>query len=288
MRPLLWIAAALAWLLVVTNSARMGPLPAAGFTVLCAVFLAASISYQVSIEGIMGASIGALVAELLGAATSPLIIAIATAGVFFERTLRIRTRRARVLHVALSAISGTVAVFVARSHSGATWPLNASALAFGIVVLAAPFLIEADDAMAARLAWAARVIGGNTGARLEQAAQLRRQSVHVPLDLSTRRTEVAAWQSLARVAEARVRLSATHRVPFAVRIVERIDSDLERYVVSLARLFSAAFAVRAMRDVAGDIAFDNVQVAGSALEEVQRVLVSDDDLEKSNGSASTS
>ncbi len=274
MRPLNWLLAAFAWLTVAAHSWRLGPLPAATLTLLGAVVLSVSTSQRMSIEGIVATSIGTLLAELLGASILPfgLGLGFVTAGVFFERTLRVRSRRAKIAHAALSAIAGTIAAGVATSYSGAAWPLNAAAFVFAVVILASPFLINADDAIAATLAWSAREIGGDTGARLEHAAQLRKHAAHASLDASTRRTVEAAWLSLLRAADERVRLGATQSSPFAARKIARIDSDLERYIVSIERLFCAAEGLHTTRDAAGELAIDDAHTAGTALEEARRVL----------------
>lgn len=273
MRVLLWLLAALSWIVVVTHSWRIGPLPAASITIVAAILLAASVSHRVSVEGVMAASIGALMAELLGASALPVSLGVATAGIFFERTLRVRSRRAKAVHAGLSAISGAIAALVTRSYSGAAWPLQAASIVFAAAVLASPFLIDADDAIASRLAWAAHAIGGRTGLRLEQAAELRRQAADASLDSGTMRTAEAAWQSLARVVEERARLGSGQATPFAVRKIARIDSDLDRYVVSLERLFAAADGLHVMRDAADEAALDEAHAAGSALEEVQRIVL---------------
>ncbi|MCW5835539.1 MAG: hypothetical protein KIS78_24270, partial [Labilithrix sp.] len=88
---------------------------------------------------------------------------------------------------------------------------------------ALPLLVEADDPVAHALDEAAALVSEPAKSSLERGAELRRNAEDVPLDRATAARVRTTWQSLLRLAEARVRLERS-RPQALLRIAEQIAS----------------------------------------------------------------
>src|SRR5204862_3078768 len=110
--------------------------------------------------------------------------------------------------------------------STASIPVFAVAVLVAAVLAALPLLVEADDPLAHALTEAAGLVNEPARQSLLDGAELRRNAHEVPLDRATFTRVKTTWQSLLRLAEARVRLERS-RPQALLRIAARSAPDVE-------------------------------------------------------------
>ena len=288
MKKIAFIVAAASLFAFAPLAGRFGAVPSSialvWMGVLLALFASAGTgSYSLSIGA---GALGALANGVLGAA-SPLVAgAVLVGAAFAERTTRVRTRNARAVHVLLGLVGGAMAGSLSHAYSSAALPVVAVAAVVAAVLAALPLLIEADDPVAHALDAAADSVSGDVKSTLTQGAELRRTSSEIPLDRATRARVKTTWQSLLKLAEARVRLERTRPLPIAIvvegppappsaadQVLKMLDQKIAEHVQVLGKAYTAVDAVTAARIGIDDSALKTVDSMGDSLEEVSRALV---------------
>jgi MFS family permease len=285
MKKIAFIVAAASLFAFAPLAGRFGAVPSSvalvWMGVLLALFASAGTgSYSLSIGS---GALGALANGVLGGA-SPLVAgAVLVGAAFAERTTRIRSRNGRAVHVLLALVGGAMAGSLSHAYSSAALPVLAVAAVVAAVLAALPLLVEADDPVAHALDTAADSVSGAAKSALTQGAELRRTSSEVPLDRATATRVKTTWQSLLKLAEARVRLERTRPVTLIVegppapsaadQVLKMLDQKLAEHVQVLAKAYTAVDAVTAARIGIDDSALKTVDSMGDSLEEVSRALV---------------
>jgi hypothetical protein len=270
------LAAALCFGLV-PFTPRLGPVAGSVALVALSVLMALAASAAGSALAVAGGALGAFASGIL-LASSPAAAGAALAGfAFAERSLRVRTQSARLLHVGAAVMGGAAAGQLTMSFAAAATPVRAVAMTVAAVLLALPLLVDADDPLAHALDGAAREIEGPAAASLREAAELRRTVDEELLDAKTARHARGTWASLLRLAEARLRLA---RSPMAKKesspaeaVLKRVDERIAEHVAALSRAYTAAGAAQAAEASLDDAALRGVENAGESLEQVSRAIV---------------
>jgi hypothetical protein len=291
MRRIIFLAAAALLFALAPLSTRLDldldldPVLGALLLVGLAVLFALAASGAASALAITG---GALAAFAFGA-LAPLSSALAggaLAGLCFaERTSRVRSVRARRLHLLGAIGAGALASSLASSFSSAAPGLRAVAVVVAAVLVALPLLIDADDPIAHALEAAATGLTGSVASSLASGAELRRTTEDELLDRRTTAQVRQTWISLLKLAEARTRLARTRTAPRASAVgeaalvspaqavLERLDARIADHVTALTRAYTAVSTARAAEVSLDDAALRGVEMAGESFEHVSRAIV---------------
>jgi hypothetical protein len=272
---LAFLVAAAACFGVLPFTPRLGPILGSFALVALAVGLSLAASGAATAFAVAGGALGAFAAGML-APTSPALAGAALAALCFgERSLRVRSPSARLLHVGATLLSGAIAGALTTTFALAPLPVRAVALTVAAVVLALPLLVPADDPVAYALSIVAADLGGAVSDSLRDAAELRRAVDEDLLDTGTARQVRATWAALLRLAEARERLARSGSAPRAgaLGVVQRVDERIADHVQALARAYGAAGAAQAAELSLDDAALRTVETAGESLEAVSRAIV---------------
>lgn len=294
MKKIAFVVAATSLFAFAPLAARFGPVAASLALVWLAVLTAIFASGAIQSVTIGAGALGALGAGVL-ASTSPAAAgAVLVAAAFAERTMRVRARTARAVHVLVALVGGGLAGSLSTAYTTASLPLFLVAAVVAGVLAALPLVIEADDPVAHALAEAAEMVSEPARQSLIDGATLRRttQDLGVFGDRAAAARVRTTWQSLLRLADARTRLERTRpSLPTgAVRVAEElegpppppsasmsvlemVDRRIADHVSVLARAYSAADSVTAARIGLDDSALKTVESMGESLEDVSRALV---------------
>ncbi|MCU0684985.1 MAG: hypothetical protein MUF34_22510 [Polyangiaceae bacterium] len=298
MQKLAFIVAVAALFGALPWTSSLPPLPGAALLVGLSVGAALVASSRPAALAISAGAIGALGAGLLFGPVPALASALLLAGVYAERSSRVRGRGARAGHIAASLFAGAVAGSLAESFAGAALSTYAVALVVAAVLSALPLLVEADDPLAHELeAIAATVREPARGALLE-GAELRRAATTGAADAQTAKRVQASWASLLRLGEARAKLERNARPPTtlsaaapalgaegeaaatevgkrspAAEVSAMLDRQIADHVAALTRAYSAADTVHAAQLGLDDEALRRAETVGESLEEVGRAIV---------------
>lgn len=259
-------------------TARLGPVAGPIAQVALAVLLALAASASLSALAVGGGALAAFASGML-APTSPAVAGAALAGLCFaERSLRVRSPSARLIHAGAAVLGGALAGSLSMSFAAAAPAVRGVAVTVAAVLLALPLLVDADDPVAHALDGAAEDIDGAAGAALREAAELRRTVDEDLLDAKTARHARATWAALLRLSEARTRLSrspalAKKDASPAQAVLARVDDRIADHVKALSRAYTAAGAARAAEASLDDAALRGVETAGESLEQVSRAIV---------------
>jgi MFS family permease len=209
MKKIAFVVAAASLFAFTPFAARFGPVVSSvalvWFGVVLALFASAAsgASWSLAIgTGALGAFGGGVLATVSPAAAGAVLVAAA----FTERTIRVRSRTARAVHVLIALVGGALAGSLSSAYTGASLPVFGVAATVAAVLSALPLLVEADDPVAHALDQAAEVVSEPAKRSLAEGAELRRNAEEVTLDRPTAARVKSTWQSLLRLAEARVRL----------------------------------------------------------------------------------
>ena len=251
---------------------RAGAVAGPAFLVVITVALAVCVSGGVSPVSALSGAAGALAGGLLlggntGQTNSSALFALATALLvalmFAERSLRVRERRAKMMHVAASLGAGAIAGALTFAYgASASALLRGVAVTISVLVIAIPLLLEADDPVTHALDAIARDLDPETGAAetLRRAADLRRRGDTSLLDRDRdMRAHVArAWKALVLAARSRARLehAMTTGCTPPQSVVARSDRVIAEHVTMLMRAHGA---------------YEILQATSEALEEVERL-----------------
>ncbi|WP_437648606.1 hypothetical protein [Sorangium sp. So ce362] len=297
LRKVAFVAAAALSLGLASLALRLGPVPGSLLLVAAAVLLAVAASGALASLAVAGGALGALAFGVLGA-TSPAAAGAALAGLCFaERSVRVRGRRARLLHVGTALSGGALAGSLTAAFGAGSLALRGVALVVSAVLVALPFLIDADDPVAHALDGAAGEITGPARASLREGAELRRTVADEELlDGRAARQARATWASLLRLAEARARLERTLAVGRAAKereaspgepppagataagapaeaVIGKVDARIADHVAALTRAYTAVSAAQAAEASLDDAALVGVEAMGDSLEQVSKTMV---------------
>jgi hypothetical protein len=288
MRKLAFVIAAASLFAFEPIADRFGPVVSSLALVWMGVVLALFASGQLQALAVTGGALGALGAGVLGSFSPAAGGAVLLAAVFAERTTRVRSRTARAVHVLLALVAGALGGSLSTAYSSASLPVFGVAIVVCGVLAALPLLVDADDPVAHALDQAAAVVAEPAKSALASGAELRRSAQEVPLDRPTQARVKSTWQSLLRLAEARIRLERS-RPLVAVRVAEpaaegaprsaaesvlgMLDQRIAEHVSVLSRAYTAVDTAAAAALGLDDAALKNVEQVGDSLDDVSRALV---------------
>ncbi len=295
MRKLAFIVAAASLFAFEPIAGRFGPLVSSVALVWMGVVLAVFASGYVQSLAVAGGALGAFGAGVLGGVSPAAAGAVLVAAAFAERTLRVRSRTARAVHVLVALVGGALGGSLSTAYATASLPVFGVAVVVGAVLAALPLLVEADDPLAHALDQAAASVAEPAKTTLANGAELRRNAREVPLDRATEARVKTTWQSLRRLAEARIRLERS-RPQVLVRIAQQaapaapaeegtapksaaesvlgmLDQRIAEHVAVLSRAYTAVDTAAAAALGLDDAALKNVEHVGESLEEVSRAMV---------------
>jgi hypothetical protein len=255
-------------------ASRFGAVLGATLSVLLGVLLALAASYSVNALAVAGGALGAFASGVLYEA-GPALAGAALVGLCYaERTLRVRDKNSRIVHLILALGAGALAGYASSRYAGAELLVRGVVAAIAAVLAAAPLLVPADDSVAFALDELANDADDATATQLSRAAELRRSVDETLLDRDADRDARRAWKNLLRLAQARSRLSRrAEQAPEAV--VRRLDQRIADHVSSLTRMYTAADAASAATLSLDDGTLANVDTAGESLDEISKAMVED-------------
>ncbi len=286
MKKLAFVVAAVSLFAFAPLAARFGPVASSvalvWLGVLAAILASGNVQSLSVTTGALGAFGGGVLAPISPAAAGAVLVAAA----FAERTTRVRSRTARAVHVLLALVGGGFAGGLSNAYTSASLSVFAVAAVVAGVLASLPLLVDADDSVAHALEQAAGLVAEPAKRALLDGAELRRNAADVPLDRATEARVKTTWQSLLRLAQARIRLerSRPHALlaattetsspaPAADAVLGMVDQRIAEHVSVLARAYTAVDAVSAARVGLDDSALKNVESMGESLDEVSRALV---------------
>lgn len=287
MRKLAFVIAAASMFAFEPIAGRFGPVVASLALVWMGVVLAVFASGYVQSLAVTGGALGAFGAGILASVSPAAAGAILVGAAFAERTTRVRSRTARAVHVLIALVGGALGGALSTSYSTASLPVFGVAVVVAAVLAALPLLVEADDPVAHALDQAATAVAEPAKAALAQGAELRRQANEVPLDRATAKRVKSTWQSLMRLAEARIRLERT-RPAALVRVADTaeapkstttqsvlgmLDQRIKEHVEVLSRAYTAVDTAAAAALGLDDAALKNAEHVGDALEDAAAAMV---------------
>lgn len=302
MRKIAFIIAAASLFAFEPIAGRFGPVVSALALVWMGVILAIFASGYAQSLSVTGGALGAFGGGILASVSPAAAGAVLVAAAFAERTMRVRSRTARAVHVLAALVGGALGGTLSTAYSTASMPVFAVAVVVGAVLAALPLLVEADDPLAHALDQAAQSVTEPAKSALANGAELRRNAHEVPLDRQTEARVKKTWQSLLRLAEARIRLERS-RPAVLVRIAEQaapapaagpssaagesllapktaaesvlgmLDQRIGEHVTVLARAYTAVDTAAAAAVSLDDSALKNVEHVGESLDEVSRAMV---------------
>jgi MFS family permease len=251
--------------------------------VLLALFASGAIQSLTVAAGALGAFGGGVLAPISPAAAGAVLVAAA----FAERTTRVRSKTARAVHVLVALVGGALAGSLSAGFASATLPVFGVAIVVAAVLAALPLLVEADDPVAHALDQAAEIVSEPAKKSLADGAELRRTTEEVPLDRATQARVRKTWQSLLKLAEARIRLERS-KPRTMIRIAEdakpgapstadavlgMLDQRIAETVTVLSRAYTAVDTANAATLGLDDTALKTVEPVADSLEEVSRAMV---------------
>lgn len=301
MKKLAFVVAAASLFAIAPIANRFGPVASSVALVWLGVLLAVSASGSLQSMAVAGGALGAFGSGVLATISPAAAGAVLLAAAFGERTTRIRSRTARAVHVLVALVAGALAGTLSTSFATASAPVMAVAILVASVLAALPLLVEADDPVAHALDAAAADVSEPARTALVQGAELRRSAEEVPLDSATRERVKKTWQSLLRLAEARVRLERSRPKTMMLRIAElgpistsspsaplalpphqpsaaeavlgMVDQRIAEHVTVLAKAIAAVDTARAAAVGLDDADLRTMDSMGDSLEDVSRAMV---------------
>lgn len=300
MKKLAFIVAAASLFAFEPIAGRFGPVVSSLALVWLGVVLAVFASGYFQSLSVTGGALGAFGGGILASVSPAAAGAVLVAAAFAERTTRVRSKTARAVHVLMAVVGGALAGTLSTAYATASIPVFAVAVVVAAVLAALPLLVEADDPVAHALDQAAKSVAEPAKSALANGAELRRNANEVPLDRSTQARVKKTWQSLLRLAEARIRLERS-RPAVLIRIAEQVspggdkdkteaekalapksaaesvlamlDQRIDEHVTVLARAYTAVDTAAAAAISLDDAALKNVEHVGESLDEVSRAMV---------------
>ena len=258
---------------------RLGPVPGALAAVALGIGLAVAASGGAYALAIAAGALGALAMGVLGPVSAPAAGAVFLALVFAERTMRVKSKNGRAVHVLLALAGGAIAGGVVNAFASSSALVLGVATVVSAVLASLPLLVDADDAVAHALETAALELDGAPAEALREGAGLRRTSREIPLDAQTAERVRKTWGALLKLAEARLRLARRPRLPGAAdkdpagAVVAMVDGRIADHVKALARAYTALDTAHAAKLGVDDTALRVAETMGDDLEAVSRAMV---------------
>lgn len=307
MKKVAFVVAAASLFVLAPIANRFGPVVSSVTLVWLGVLLAICASGTTQSMAVASGAFGAFGSGILATVSPAAAGAVMIAAAFAERTTRIRSRTARAVHVLVALVGGALAGTLSTAFNGSSAAVMAVATLVAAVLSALPLLVEADDPVAHALDQAAAGVGQPARSALHQGAELRRNAAEVPLDRATEARVRKTWQSLLRLAEARVRLERSRpktvvriadvlaapppspqltlslEAPSPVALVapqsaaaavlDMVDQRLAEHVTVLAKAYTAVDTARAAALGLEDADLRTVDSLGDSLEDESRAMV---------------
>jgi MFS family permease len=305
MKKVAFVVAAASLFVIAPIANRFGPVVSSVALVWLGVLLAVCASGTTSSMAVASGAFGAFGSGILASVSPAAASAVMVAAAFAERTTRIRSRTARAVHLLVALVGGALAGTLSTAFGTSSIPVMAVATLVAAVLSALPLLVEADDPIAHALDQAAASVAQPARSALLQGAELRRNVAEVPLDRATEGRVRKTWQSLLRLAEARVRLersrprtlvriaasppAASPQLSLALEapsstalvapasaadaVLEMVDQRLKEHVTVLAKAYTAVDTARAAAIGLEDTDLRTVDSLGDSLEDESRALV---------------
>lgn len=299
MKKLAYIVAAASLFAVAPIANRFGG--AVGSSVVLVwlgVMLAVFASGTFNALAVAAGAIGAFGSGILGSVSPALAGAVLVAAAFAERSMRVQSRTARAVHVLVALVGGAFAGSLSMAYASASTPVMAVAVVCAAILASLPLLVEADDPVAHALSESAALVSQPAKASLLEGAALRRTANEVPLDGDTLGRVKKTWQSLLRLAEARVRLERTRPASTRLAIADAgkvrvelegppsrasattgdavlsmVDARIAEHVAALSKAITAVDTAHAAAASIDDAALKNVAARAGSLDDVSRAMV---------------
>jgi len=302
MKKIAFIVAAASLFALAPLSGRLGPVGSSVVLVWLGVLVAVCASGTAQSLAVASGALGAFGSGVLASVSPAAAGAVMIAAAFAERTTRVRSRTSRAVHVVAALVGGALAGSLGAAFTASSLPVTLVAVVVAAVLSALPLLVEADDPLAHALEAAAKDVSEPAKTSLVEGAELRRQAEDVPLDGATAARVKKTWQSLLRLAEARVRLERTRprlllrvadaapasseaptstaspaspaAAPTAAEsVLAMVDQRIAEHVAVLAKALTAVDTARAAAVGIDDSALKTVESLGDSLEEESRAMV---------------
>lgn len=296
MKKIAFLVAAASLFAIAPIANRFGPVGSSIALVWLGVLVAICASGTANSMAVASGALGAFGSGVLATVSPAAAGAVMVAAAFSERTTRVRSKTARAVHVLVALVGGGLAGSLSSAFTASSIPVLAVAIVVAAVLAALPLLVDADDPVAHALEQAARDVPSPAKASFLSGADLRRQVEDVPLDKATADRVRKTWQSLLRLAEARVRLEKSRPKVFlrvdaapasqsegqakalapanaSEAVLSMVDEKISEHVNVLAKAYTAMDTARAAAVGLDDTALKNVEVLGEALEEESRAMV---------------
>lgn len=295
MKKIAFLVAAASLFAIAPIANRFGPVGSSIALVWLGVLVAICASGTANSMAVASGALGAFGSGVLATVSPAAAGAVMVAAAFAERTTRVRSKTARAVHVLVALVGGGLAGSLSTAFTASSIPVLAVAVVVAAVLAALPLLVDADDPVAHALEQAARDVSEPAKASFLSGADLRRQVEDVPLDKATADRVKKTWQSLLRLAEARVRLEKSRPKVFlrvdaapvsqpgqekalaptnaADAVLSMVDEKISEHVNVLAKAYTAMDTARAAAVGLDDTALKNVEVLGEALEEESRAMI---------------
>jgi len=296
MKKIAFLVAAASLFAIAPIANRFGPVGSSIALVWLGVLVAICASGTANSMAVASGALGAFGSGVLASVSPAAAGAVMVAAAFSERTTRVRSKTARAVHVLVALVGGGLAGSLSTAFTASSIPVLAVAVVVAAVLAALPLLVDADDPVAHALEQAARDVSEPAKASFLSGADLRRQVEDVPLDKATADRVKKTWQSLLRLAEARVRLEKSRPKVFlrvdaapasqsegqakalapanaADAVLSMVDEKISEHVNVLAKAYTAMDTARAAAVGLDDTALKNVEVLGEALDEESRAII---------------
>ena len=253
---------------------RLGTVVGALVTVAFGILLALAASFGPSAIAIASGAIGAFASGVLANQIPALAGALLLGLAYTERTIRVRDRNSRILHVVLALGAGGLAGYLSTHYAGSDLLVRGVVIVVAAVLATAPLMIQADDPLAHTFDDLASSFDGSAAEKLGAAADLRRSVDESLLDQDGARDARRAWKNLLRLAQARTRLAgARGSDERAQAVLRRVDQRIADHVDSLTRMYTAADAASAAGISIDDTALRNVESTRETLDEVSKAMM---------------
>ena len=279
MRVLILLVAASTAYGLAPFTGRLGAVLGSTALVVLGVVLALAASFAPGAIAAAGGALGAFGYGLVITHAPALAGAVLLALCFAERTLRVRGRNEKLVHIGVVLAAGGAAGFITAHYAAADITVRAVVVLVSAVLAALPLFIEADDPMAYALASLAEDVDEPAKSALCRGADLRRTVDASFLDKRSARDAKDTWKNLLRLAQARARLQRTVAKAKdgdqAVAVCRKLDQRICEHVEGLTAAYTAADAAKAATIGADDEALRTVKSASDTLDEVSKVMMND-------------
>jgi hypothetical protein len=272
MKLWLYLAASAATFAGLGKLALLDVVPSALVQVAFGVLMAVFASGALTTLSVAGGALGALAFGALAPVSPALGGAAFLACVFFERTTRIAQARSRSLHLGLAILGGALAAQASVAFAGVAIATLSVALLVSAALTALPFFVDCDDPITHKLSVAAKMLKGDLAKELGEAAELRRQTMLLPLEASSKDTVESSWSALATLVEGRMLATRSGESDLLQSIHAKTEEKILEVIRNLRRTLTVSAKVRAAEPHEHDDVAVRLEATGDSLEEVGRAM----------------